>query len=242
MSGWKITSGDPNSPQALEYRREALSKAKQFPVANRNQYLAELARDKRVLDVGVVAHVADARLSVSWLHREIAKSARTCLGIDILDEGIAQLKAEGFNVRKADITRDVIEGEYDVMVCGEIIEHLSNPGALFQAARRVLVPGGLLVITSPNPYYLGRIRACVLGRYQDSVDHVLLINPSNVAELAEREGLQLVRFRAIVSESLHPRTLAGVVVLLIRPFLLFFGLPHEAFAETFVYECAKPSA
>lgn len=239
MSGWQNVSADPNSAQAQAYRNHILDQAKRPSIVSRNEYLADLARGKRVLDVGVVAHVTNARLGASWLHREIVKAAKTCLGVDILDEGIAQLKADGFNVHKADITRDVIEGEYDLMVCGEIIEHLGDPGALFQAAQRVLVPGGCLVITSPNPYCLGRVWSYVRGRHQDSVDHALLLGPSNVAELADRGGLQLVSYRGVTVGGGQARTVVGKVTFWARPLLLCAGVAPEAFCETLVYECVK---
>lgn len=42
---------------------------------------------------------------------------------------------------------------YGAVVCCEGIEHLANPGLFLGAAGRHLVPGGLLVVTTPNVWY-----------------------------------------------------------------------------------------
>ena len=41
-------------------------------------------------------------------------------------------------------------GPFDTVVCSETIEHLENPRHVFRSLRRLLHPGGLLVLTMPN--------------------------------------------------------------------------------------------
>ena len=41
-------------------------------------------------------------------------------------------------------------GPFDTVVCCETIEHLENPRHVFRSLRRLLHPGGLLVLTMPN--------------------------------------------------------------------------------------------
>jgi SAM-dependent methyltransferase len=42
------------------------------------------------------------------------------------------------------------DGEFDVVTCSEVVEHLENYRALVREAYRVTKPGGLLVLTTPN--------------------------------------------------------------------------------------------
>lgn len=56
------------------------------------------------------------------------------------------------------------EDEMDVVVMGAIIEHLFDPLAALQEARRVLSPEGTLVLTTPNATRLLKRIAMVLGR------------------------------------------------------------------------------
>jgi len=72
------------------------------------------------------------------------------LGVDVLQEGIEALRRDGFNAQVCDITRDVIEGQFDVIVAGEVIEHLGSPEAVFRLGQRNLNCGGRLVLTTPN--------------------------------------------------------------------------------------------
>ena len=39
---------------------------------------------------------------------------------------------------------------FDLLTCMEVIEHVENPRHLLRGARRLLSPGGLVVITTPN--------------------------------------------------------------------------------------------
>lgn len=234
---WLDVTSDPNSDVVLDFRRRTLSAARCAPVADRADYLVEIARGKKVLDVGVAGHQASTRDQESWLHRKICRSAATCLGIDVLADEIEQLQADGFNVRHADITKDSIDETFDVIICGEVIEHLGEPAALFRAAKKLLLPGGLIALTTPNPYYLPRVRAQLRGRFTESVDHTALLGPSHIAELAEREGMRLKSYRGVLTPKEQARSLLGKVTIALRPLLTGVLLDAEAFCYTIIYEC-----
>jgi SAM-dependent methyltransferase len=77
-------------------------------------------------------------------------------------------------------------------VAGEVIEHLPNPSSLFAAAASLLAPGGILVVTTPNPYAPWRARAGQLGIAWENADHLYYIFPAGLAELGERFEFELV--------------------------------------------------
>lgn len=236
MKRWTDVSDDPNSEAAIAFRNRTLAAARAEPVADRVTYLQELCRGKRVLDVGVVNHTLDSGQS---LHRALASVAGYILGVDVLPEAVKALQEQGMNVRLADITRDEIGETFDVVTVGEVIEHLGHPAALFAAARRLLVPGGRMVLTTPNPFYMARARDNLKGTCHDSVDHVTMLFPSGIAEFAEREGLRLDRYRGMKVEAVSARTLKGKMVLKFQDLLYGRLLSPDVGCNTMIYEVVK---
>lgn len=56
------------------------------------------------------------------------------------------------------------EASFDVVTCSEVVEHVENPRRLMREAWRVLKPGGVLVMTTPNVLNaLSRVRYLVSG-------------------------------------------------------------------------------
>lgn len=241
MSHWTEVSRNPNSAEARRSRREVLDRARRPPVPNRAEHLAEIARGKRVLDVGIVDHGEFSRGRSSWLHGHVARAAGYCLGIDVLADEVEKIRAKGYNARVADITRAPYDGgideQFDVIVCGDVIEHLGSPEGLFRAASHLLSPGGRLVITTPNAFFLGVIRRHLFGRENDSVDHVTLLFPSGIAELSEREGLALASYRGTMlgTESSRRR-----LVFRLRKLFPLLGLRVACACPTIIYECVMP--
>lgn len=237
MHRWTEVSDDPNSAAAMRARRESLRRAWAEPVADRVRYLESLVAGKRVLDVGVVDHTME---SGQPLHRRLAAAASYCVGIDVLESAVRSLREAGYNVRVGDVTREDFDlGErFDVVVCGEVIEHLGNPAAMVRGAWRVLSPGGRLVMTTPNPYYLNRVREHLGGRVSESVDHVTLWFPSGVSELVEREGLVLDRYRG----ARMPRGARwrGRLFAWLNRLIPRRWLAAEAECNTMIYEIVRP--
>ena len=56
-------------------------------------------------------------------------------------------------IAQVDLEREPLpypDGEFDLVTCSEVVEHLENYRALLREAHRVTRPGGLLVLTTPN--------------------------------------------------------------------------------------------
>ena len=57
---------------------------------------------------------------------------------------------EGVRVLRDDVTRSALPaGSFDLVLCSEVIEHLPDPGPALAGLRRLLVPGGTLVLSTP---------------------------------------------------------------------------------------------
>lgn len=107
---------------------------------------SELAAGKTVLDIacgeGYGTHL-------------LAAKATSVTGVDI-DEGTvlaAKQKYKGANLEYITGRAEKIPAaneSYDMVVSFETLEHLSDHGAMMQEIKRVLKPGGLLLISTPD--------------------------------------------------------------------------------------------
>lgn len=234
---WMQVSKHPARSEALSWRRDRLHASRRDPEADRVAYLVSLARGKRVLDIGIVEHelAPGDHPQPTWLHGHIASRAAYCLGIDILESDVARLKELGYNVRCLDITDpqavERIGESFDLVICGEIIEHLDNPGSLIAAAARLIRPGGRIVLTTPNPFYLATVFRHWLGRANENADHVCYSFPSGLAELAERHGLSLECYRGtmmrLTAKHRFLSSLRHVASFLAAPELLYTNIIYE---------------
>lgn len=194
---WTDVASDPNAPEARQYRKAQVDAAWRVETRDRTAVLRELCQGRNVLDIGCVGHASRIGSDV-WLHAELAEVADKCLGIDVDGPGVERVISGGYDAVLCDITSDALPDEvtnrapFDVVVAGEVIEHLPAPQSLLTFAMKVLGPGGTLVVTTPNPYAPGRVRAGQRGAVIENVDHVVYAFPSGIAEMADRTGMRLV--------------------------------------------------
>ena len=97
--------------------------------------------------------------------------------LDISEDLVEQIRARGVrDVRVHDLAAGPLPfdgGSFEAVFAGEIIEHLVDTDAFLREARRVLRPGGVLVLTTPNlASFENRVRL-LLGRYPRWVDYDL---------------------------------------------------------------------
>ena len=237
MQRWNNYSKDPNAPGVLALRQAALAKARTgLLLHDRIAYLCQLASGKSVLDIGVVEHTQHASQSPNWLHGNLKRCASRCVGVDVLEEEVKQLCAKGYEVVCADITKAPLSGSFDVIIGGEVLEHLDAPGGFMKNCAAMLSKGGRLVITVPNPWYANAIVKGLRRNsvFVDSADHVAWYDASVLYELGQRYGLELERFSGIGSHS--PRSLRARSFFAVRPLLIRCGVSAELFAKSIIYE------
>ena len=178
MQRWQEISRDPNAPEVMSMRQAAISQARTCVlIPDRIAYLCNLASGKSVLDIGVVEHTREAVDSPGWLHGHLHRHAKHCLGVDVLESEIDHLRSLDYDVICADITLAPLPQTFDLIMGGEVLEHLSLPGFFMANCAAMLVPGGRLVITVPNPWYCNAIIKSSRRRtiFVDSADHVAYI-------------------------------------------------------------------
>jgi 2-polyprenyl-3-methyl-5-hydroxy-6-metoxy-1,4-benzoquinol methylase len=97
------------------------------------------------------------------------------------------------------------QGEaFDVVSLVHVIEHVPDPIGTLDACRRLLRPGGLVVIRTPNAGSLG---ARLFGRWWLGLDvprHLFVFSPATLRTCAERAGLEVAEIRtpAVMARSI----------------------------------------
>ena len=164
-------------------------------LVDRITYLRDRARNRRVVHLGF----ADARCAAfqtthdAWLHGTLAAVASEIVGLDIEDDGVLAARRAGYEAYRVDC-RDREEvarldlAPADVVVIGELIEHLDDPGSMLDAVTPLVAPDGVIVITTPNGHGLFNVCAALAGRELNHPDHVTLYSWYTLSNLLHRHG------------------------------------------------------
>lgn len=160
---------------------------------------------RRVLDVGC---------STGYLARALADQGCTVTGVEYDQEAAERARPVLDELVVADLERDDLAGlfaegtTFDVVVFGDVLEHLRDPEAVLASAVRLLAPGGSVVISVPNVTH-GSLRLALLqGRwdYRETglLDrtHIRFFTRESLAELLRGAGLVAQEVRATVLDPL----------------------------------------
>ena len=120
-------------------------------IDNRLDYIIRYATGKKVIHVGCVDHIPLIEEKIKnnqWLHKRIEEVAQKQVGIDINREGITLVKEKfGYpNVYYEDIASNeppgnfIQEERWDVMILGEILEHVNDPVHFLQQLKAKYAP------------------------------------------------------------------------------------------------------
>lgn len=141
----------------------------------RYRFAARLAPGRRILDIACGEGYGSAAL------REAG--AQSVIGVDIAAEAVAHARAKyGIDARVGDAEKiPLSDGEVDLVVSFETLEHVPDPAKFLDECARVLAPGGTLVVSTPNKEV-----------YADRIGHE---NPFHCSELTLPEFKEMLSAR-----------------------------------------------
>jgi SAM-dependent methyltransferase len=137
------------------------------------------------------------------------------VGVDADREALAEAQKLGIETRWADLD-DALpfeDGSFDVVVAGELLEHLRDPRRVASEVLRVLRPGGTFVGSVPNAYRLkNRLRFLRGQRPENDLTHLQMFAPNDVRALLG--GFHDVHLHLIAGRlvPLHARLFANDIV------------------------------
>ena len=162
---------------------------------SRIEFLKEVATKKSVLSLGCSSgrFIEDHIHQQSLLHVILHNQASELYGID-LDEDSLQLMREKLNYENlyhgnVEQLQDVpINKEFDVVIAGDILEHITCPGAMLEGVKRFLKPDGRIIISTNNAFGLHYQIKRWLGSYKEHFEHVSFFSPETLSHMFDRHG------------------------------------------------------
>lgn len=109
-------------------------------------------------------------------------------GIEVDPRPVKMALSRGYDVRQGDATRAIPfpDASFDLVTALDVIEHVDADGAMVNEARRVLRPGGRLLITTPAFQWL--------WSYNDELNaHKRRYTAGELRSKLERAGLKVER-------------------------------------------------
>jgi 2-polyprenyl-3-methyl-5-hydroxy-6-metoxy-1,4-benzoquinol methylase len=212
-------------------------------------------RPLRILDVG-----CGSGLNASIL----AQHGHTVVGVDLSPVAIAKFRAAGFEGHICDVTQGIPcpDESFDVVFASEVIEHVVDTEQFLGEIRRVLRPGGTLVLTTPNSAFWVYRLFSILGRTLSDVQHrghVRFFSESSLLRVLIDQGFSPVTLSARHMYLIVGDKLGRMFFFLPGPFALqrelrfrtkayFWHLSRFArnasafWADTFIAVAKKPAA
>ncbi len=139
---------------------------------DREAYIISMCTGKRVLNIGCLA--ANKK---SGLHKKIEEVAATCIGLDIYPSDLP-------NYVQGDAQDFFFTETFEVIVIGEVIEHLWNLEGCIKSAYQALIANGNLILTTPNAYAPVFIKRAVIGQVvKNDPEHCLLFDVTTLGNL-----------------------------------------------------------
>jgi 2-polyprenyl-3-methyl-5-hydroxy-6-metoxy-1,4-benzoquinol methylase len=179
-----------------------------FGSNERASIIAELVggAELRVLDLGC---------RTGALTQHFAKGNRVT-GLDVDHEALARARDRlGIETVWGNVEEGLpfADDSFDVVVAGELLEHLAMPKSVVRDVRRVLAPGGRFVGSVPNAFRLKSRLRFAAGRHPETdPTHLQLFTPAALrAMLSDFVSVEL-RFAVGRYVRLHPRLMARSMI------------------------------
>lgn len=153
-------------------------------------------KGKKVLDIGcggglLTEAMADRQASVTGI--DMAEKSLSIAKLHLYE---SELEVD-YQLTSAEEFAESHSGEFDVVTCLEMLEHVPDPQSVVEAATRLLKPGGHLFLSTINRNPKSFLLAIVGAEYvlnmlpKGTHDYQKLIKPSELAAICRQQNLAI---------------------------------------------------
>jgi 2-polyprenyl-3-methyl-5-hydroxy-6-metoxy-1,4-benzoquinol methylase len=149
--------------------------------------------------------VLDAGAAIGHLGVRLAALGWTVVGVDVDPAAAGSAPPEYAAFHTFDLSRLPVlpEAPFDVVVAGDVLEHVSDPNAALACLLAQLGPAGRLLISVPNVAFVLVRLELFLGRFEYrrrgilDATHMRFFTRRSLLRLLGRAGLRVVRMAAV---------------------------------------------
>lgn len=210
-------------------------------ITYRNSFIVKQCHNKHVLHIGCAdwPHTEELFNTGLLLHQELENVCATLAGVDISREGIEILQNRGIkNLFDADVLKikEIIKSfqwQPEIIVMGEVLEHIDMPGQFLREIVLQMPKGCMLLITVPNAFSFKGLLHILLGHEKVNSDHVCYYSYTTMKQLLSRCNLELVRiffYRAPSNNSID-----RILDVLLKPLLLI----RPCLSDGLIFSCRR---
>lgn len=162
-----------------DYKDRMVTNIPNADVITRNVFILKQCLDKTILDVGCYGP----------LHKDIREVAKRAYGIDI------RKMPDDPDFMQLELTKDPLPvfSDVELVICGEVIEHLSNPG-MFLGELKEKYPTVNKIFTVPNAFGSTQVHWIKKLKENTNRDHVAYYSYVTFSELLRRYDYRILEF------------------------------------------------
>jgi 2-polyprenyl-6-hydroxyphenyl methylase/3-demethylubiquinone-9 3-methyltransferase len=166
---------------------------------------------RRIVDIGCgggILSEAMARKGAQVLGADLAERSLKVAQLHAMEAGIDNVR---YREVAAEVLADEQPGQFDIVTCMEMVEHVPDPAAIVAACAKMVKPGGWVFLSTlnrnPKSFLFAIVGAEYLLRLLPAGTHeyAKFIRPSELATWSRSAGLDLLHTRGMEYNPLTKR-------------------------------------
>jgi 2-polyprenyl-3-methyl-5-hydroxy-6-metoxy-1,4-benzoquinol methylase len=165
---------------------------------------------RRLVPAGQPLRILDVGCGTGLNASHLAARGHTVVGTDVSSVAIEKFRQNGFAGIVCDMEKaggvPLPDAGFDLVFASEVIEHIADTSTFLTELRRLVRPGGLLVLSTPNSAFWPYRLLALAGRTPSEVQH-----PGHVRFFSKRSLARAIQSAGFAIETMAARHIYCVV-------------------------------